>query len=611
MKLHLHPSKKTVDKTTYTYYSVASTYRNEENVPRKIIHKKLGKLKPDEVTQWQHSIKIINQAFGGNAEKIFDLESAELKQTSSYLETALLSRIFDSLEIGNAFKHSSNSEIKTEQVTKILTISRLLDPQANYKTCHWLTTTFLPKIMNIDPAKYNKDKIFHELKNISEKRKALTKLFTRLSSEFRGEDLELYFFDATTSFFEGTCCSLAAPASEKTTGFQEKVIMICVVTDKKGYPITWEVFPGNKREVKEFAAIAKKLSEDCNIKDVTFCFDRGFVSTNNLSLIETGLESKFITGLDSDQVENVFDLENFAKNTRPKLLDIHAEIMKRERHGNNHKITPYYGFYKLGESRYYSDLGVTENRRHVVSFNVDIFERESKIRSVNIEEVKQQIEELNNNLSNAKKDRDNEPISTKINNLLKKYRLTKIVTYEIIPVSVQGSRGSMVQSHKVKYKINNDEIERAKRQDGILVYLTDHIESTKGVYGVSAMDIVSHYKDKYVIENLFRHLKSYIDLRPFYVYLPEHVNAHIDICMTAYFINTYIYHKLSKVGISLDQFYTALKSNSAVCELETRPGGPSVSLLKSPSKEMMEILSLFNAQDLVSKPTLTKLGIAK
>ena len=49
------------------------------------------------------------------------------------------------------------------------------------------------------------------------------------------------------------------------------------------------------------------------------------------------------------------------------------------------------------------------------------------------------------------------------------------------------------------------------------------------MYKVSAADITRHYKDKYVIEQNFRDLKNVIDLRPLFVWLPEHVRASVAI----------------------------------------------------------------------------------
>jgi len=62
---------------------------------------------------------------------------------------------------------------------------------------------------------------------------------------------------------------------------------------------------------------------------------------------------------------------------------------------------------------------------------------------------------------------------------------------------------------------------------------------------MSPYEIVQHYQDKFVVENAFRELKSYLELRPMFVRLDEHIKGHFDMTVISYFINNYIYRKLA------------------------------------------------------------------
>jgi hypothetical protein len=96
-----------------------------------------------------------------------------------------------------------------------------LDPQANTKTAEWFANCYLPLLMEIDDSsKYNRSKIFRELSNIHQRKKYLETLFLSQSKKIgleKGEG-ELYFFDGTTSYFEGDHCTLGTPGMDKTTG---------------------------------------------------------------------------------------------------------------------------------------------------------------------------------------------------------------------------------------------------------------------------------------------------------------------------------------------------------------------------------------------------------
>ena len=57
--------------------------------------------------------------------------------------------------------------------------------------------------------------------------------------------------------------------------------------------------------------------------------------------------------------------------------------------------------------------------------------------------------------------------------------------------------------------------------------------------------------EKAVIEDVFKHVKSFLQLRPFYVYTPAHVRAVYSICILAYCLNKDLAerrHKLTGVN---------------------------------------------------------------
>ncbi len=595
---HLKPNPKMQNGKRYTYYDIAENFIDAKGKHQKKKIKYLGLLSPEKVQATKLALRVFNQ----EDLLIFEPTALEYIDSKRYLDVALMNLIFDDLGLNKVFHIISDKNVGTGDVAKILCINRCLNPLANYKTVDWLKDSYLPGIMGIDPEKYNKDKIFRELGNIYNKRKFLKKHFATMSKKFNQDELELYFFDGTTSYFEGNCCSLADAAKDKTSGYQEKVILICLVTDKKGFPINWDVFSGKKRDVKEFQKIAASMAEEQGIKEVTFCFDRGVASVANFQLIENELQSKYISGLDRNQIERAFNVDQFCKILRPKILEYSNSIAKETR------SVPIDGFCKLGRDRFYKDLGVKEGKRYVVSFNVKIYEKEQQTRKALIDLAKNRIDEINQELQTAKKYRDERAVENTIVELLKKYRLTSVfANYQIIPMAV-NSNGHVVQSHKIEYSIDEQALNEVEKEDGILVYITNHTEKENGRFKVSAFDIVSHYKDKYVIENAFRYLKSIEDLRPFYVYLPEHVNAHVDICMTAYFINTYIYHKLRDIGMSLADFYTLLEQYARVCTL-TISEKQNITLLKKLSKEITAIIRLFGASVIIEGENLSKIGI--
>jgi transposase len=99
-----------------------------------------------------------------------------------------------------------------------------------------------------------------------------------------------------------------------------------------------------------------------------------------------------------------------------------------------------------------------------------------------------------------------------------------------------------------------------------------------------------------VIEQNFRDLKNVIDLRPFYVRLPEHVRALVGISIIAQFINVYIARKLSTIEMSTREFYTLLEKSAPVAILKT-PKRTVKKLIKTQPRliEALEAIGIRNS----------------
>jgi transposase len=77
--------------------------------------------------------------------------------------------------------------------------------------------------------------------------------------------------------------------------------------------------------------------------------------------------------------------------------------------------------------------------------------------------------------------------------------------------------------------------------DGVCVFVTNHTERDDGRgFKLPPQAIIRAYRNKTKIEDVFKNVKSFLKLRPFFVNTDEHVSAVYTICMIAYFLNKYL-----------------------------------------------------------------------
>jgi len=67
-------------------------------------------------------------------------------------------------------------------------------------------------------------------------------------------------------------------------------VVVCLAVDRRGWPVAWEIFPGNTADRCAFAAMVAKLRERFRIGRVCVVADRGMIARDTLAYL-TGHDS--------------------------------------------------------------------------------------------------------------------------------------------------------------------------------------------------------------------------------------------------------------------------------------------------------------------------------
>jgi hypothetical protein len=577
MKVHLHcQPRKTVSKGTVNYYSLASCYRDGGKNKKQILLR-IGRLTDEQAEVYRNFLK----NFTDPAKLVvgLKLDDVSVVDEKSYLDVLVVHELWNDLQLNGIFSSERrwNEKLSTEDVAKILTINKVLSSTSKVRTIQWFSKTLLNEIMKIDAASYSRPKIFSELSNIHSRKDKLERHLAALAKKMRPDGgsniVEIFYFDGTTSWFEGGKCELAQADLEKTRGYFPDVIALMMVTDVNGFPIAWEALDGHTKDVSALKSFVKRIKKEFDVKQITYCFDRGVASIANFKMI-TGEQDKFISGIRDNQIDKVLDLAKFEL-TKPKLLQIITRNLESQKAAEPLRRLPTDGFYPYDQCSFFRDLGVVEGQRYIASFNKVFADKELAGRERRIIETYKKISAMNEDLENAKKARDFSTVERELIGIFTKQKTRNFFSYTLQPTTSNNE----THSFRIESSLDKSAIAQAARTDGMMVYVTSHTEkNTLGAFKVSARDIVAHYRGKYVIEGLFRELKSAIELRPFFVWKTEHVKAHYDITVLAAFINHYICRKLGQQHaedhdfILPTDFYAELAAHSKVVTLSDATG---------------------------------------
>ena len=114
----------------------------------------------------------------------------------------------------------------------------------------------------------------------------------------------LFLYDVTSSYLEGQCNAFAAFGYNRDGKAGKKQVVIGLLCDEEGTPVSVDVFAGNTPDMTTLAAQITKVGRRFGCERVTFVGDRGMIKSHQIAaLAQAGFH--YITALTKPQVERL------------------------------------------------------------------------------------------------------------------------------------------------------------------------------------------------------------------------------------------------------------------------------------------------------------------
>ena len=290
------------------------------------------------------------------------------------------------------------------------------------------------------------------------------RLFSRRRDLF--STLDLVFFDTTSIYFEGDGGeSIGQYGNSKDHRSDRKQMVVGVVLDGEGRPICCELWPGNTADVTTLIPVVDRLRERFRIGTITIVADRGMISKATISELQKKERNiRFILG---------------ARLRRVK--EIREDVLSRG--GRYHEV-----FGRKRRAKDPAPLKVKEvwvaDRRYIVCYNED----------------------------QAQKDKaDREAIVAALSDRLKQGDKSL--------VGNKGYRKFLKARGKGHFEIDEARVREEARFDGKWVLQTDT--------DLDPAEVALKYKELWMVESLFRNIKSVLETRPVYHKCDATIRGHV------------------------------------------------------------------------------------
>lgn len=396
----------------------------------------------------------------------------------------------------------------------------------------------------------------------------LAKFFERKTKR-RGPDA---YYDVTTYAFESTRWGeLRMFGFSKDHKNNEVQVVMGLLLDNHGIPITYELFPGNTMDQNTLTRSVEKLKELYRLEKITVVADRGLNSGKNLEYLCEGGHDFVISYTlkrspdafkalvwQSDGWKDRLDPETGNLSFRSKVVDQVLEVKVPIEPEENPPEK------KKGRPKKYAKKKIPV-RIH-----------------------------LTWSAKRAAKDKgDRERILERL-----KKRLDK--PYQLKAAMKRGCNQYLQMELETEdWKLDEAKIEESARYDGYYAIITNNL-------GLSTDEVIKIYGGLWKIEESFRILKTDLRACPVFVWTDEHIQGHfaicyISLCMMRYL--QYLWNEDHAESISAAHLMEAIREPLAVVQGEFPNNVVTPTRI---SQTYLDLAKMLNFPSLKTNMTLTK-----
>ena len=429
---------------------------------------------------------------------------------------AYLKKIFQDLNISSVLKnkqYSMNIEYSLSKACELLTYSRIIDPGS-------IKYNFEHKKQFFEPFDLSIDDLYRSLKHILECKEDIFKTIWNNTKDKYNRDASTSYYDCTNYYFEieyddedtkdengNTIKKGIRKRGPEKNHRPDPIVEMGLLLDNQGFPISYNIFPGNTSEKETLIPEIKNIKKRHHIDKVIVVADRGLNCSDNM--IKTAgldldkknrdgyvygqsvrgadqefknwvLEDNYITDTITDENGNEIIFKHKSR-VYPKKMNITREDKGLTKNGNKRKQS------------------ITVDQKQMVYYSQKYADKQKRDRQMVIDKAK----DLINNPGNY----------------------TRATSYGAAGYinNIKFDKKTGAVSDGCELSLNEDKIKEDEKYDGYYSIVTSEEH-------LSDIELRNIYRGLAKIEETFKVTKSEFNARPVHVRLEDHIDAHFLIC---------------------------------------------------------------------------------
>jgi transposase len=306
--MFLRPNLRHKDGKDHTYWSLVETVRTHDG-PRQRTLCYLGELNDSAQARWLKTIEVFNAQGESHQLKLFPsdveppeddaavarvrLDQVRLERSRRFGDCFLGLELWKRLELDRFWEVLLDSPENAaaapwSRVAALLAINRLCAPGSELAIEErWYPSTALDDLLGIEEGKINDTRLYRCLDRLLPHKTQLERHLARRYGELFAAEFDVLLYDLTSSYVEGAAerDPLMRRGYSRDHRPDCKQVVIALIVNGEGFPLSYETFDGNRGDVTTLEAVLRMVERKYGKARRVWVFDRGVVSEENLEAL--------------------------------------------------------------------------------------------------------------------------------------------------------------------------------------------------------------------------------------------------------------------------------------------------------------------------------------
>ena len=298
----------------HIYWALVKSVRTARG-PRHEVVSYLGELRSAERAGWAKMARAIDRR-AATTLPLFDrapatdpvpetvevrLRKVRVERTQDFGEVFLGLALWRALELDQLLGKllpPGREEIPWSVMAAIVTLARFCEPSSELHIAErWYERTALPELLGVPAEAVLPDRLYRVHDRVLPHKAAIERHLKERFQTLFDSAFDLLFYDVTSTYFEGEAEGNPQARRGHSRDHRPDCKQVCIglVVNGQGLPIAYEVFDGNRNDVRTLEDMVEAMEEKYGRARRIWVFDRGVVSPENLAYLRER-EGRYLVG---------------------------------------------------------------------------------------------------------------------------------------------------------------------------------------------------------------------------------------------------------------------------------------------------------------------------